>query len=204
MFINSNKIRYISFLLKLLILLVIPNYAIANNVTISWEANTESDLFGYKIYYGISSRSYSSVIDVGNVLEYTINNLSIGQTYYIAVTAYDAALNESNYSEEISIIVTDQGIVVNQYELLQNYPNPFNASTEIPFIIPSQDHVTITIFDLFGIIVKEYELDVDYSGQYKIFWDSTSQDGIPVASGVYFYRLKTTNFQIIKKMTLLR
>jgi len=75
------------------------------SVIVSWDANTEPDLKGYKVYYGTASRSYDHVIDVGNVTEYTINNLAAGVTYYFAVTAYDTAFNESDFSQEVSIYI---------------------------------------------------------------------------------------------------
>ncbi len=60
---------------------------------------------GYRIYYGTSTRQYISYIDVGNVTEVTIPNLSLPstQTYYISVTVYDDAGNESDYSNEALI-----------------------------------------------------------------------------------------------------
>ncbi len=83
--------------------------ALAGSATISWNANTESDLSGYKIYYGTSPRSgacptgnYPNVIDVGNVTTYTFNNLTDGSTYYFSVTAYDTSNNESTCSAEVN------------------------------------------------------------------------------------------------------
>ena len=63
--------------------------ASAATVTLAWDANTEPDLDGYKIYYGSSSRNYSLNVDVGNVVEYTITGLQEGATYYFAAKAYD-------------------------------------------------------------------------------------------------------------------
>lgn len=71
-------------------------------VKVSWDANTEPDLAGYKVYYGQKSRQYDHVVDVGNITEYEVGNLLPGQTYYFAVTAYDTAGNESAPSEEVS------------------------------------------------------------------------------------------------------
>jgi len=62
----------------------------------------ESDLAGYKIYYGTSSKSYSGSVNVGNVTSYTLTGLTQGQTYYIAVTAYNTSGSESSYSSEVS------------------------------------------------------------------------------------------------------
>ncbi|MEW6324490.1 MAG: fibronectin type III domain-containing protein, partial [Nitrospirota bacterium] len=71
-------------------------------MTVSWDANTESDLAGYKVHYGISSRVYTQSINAGNVTTRVVSGLSAGITYYFAVTAYDTSGNESGYSAEVS------------------------------------------------------------------------------------------------------
>ena len=81
----------------------IPALALAGSATLHWQANTEPDLAGYRIYYGTSSRSYGPYIPVDkNTTSYTINNLTEGQTYYFALTAVDTSGNESGYSQEVS------------------------------------------------------------------------------------------------------
>ena len=67
-------------------------------LTIAWDANTEPDLAGYKIYYGTGTRDYQHIEDVGNVTQVT---LDIPWSSYIAATAYDTDGNESGYSNEI-------------------------------------------------------------------------------------------------------
>ena len=62
---------------------------------------------GYKVYYGTGSGTYGSPINVGKVTTCTLNSLTPGQTYYIAVTAYDTSDNESGYSTEVRGIPTD-------------------------------------------------------------------------------------------------
>lgn len=80
--------------------------AIAADAVLSWNQNTETDLAGYKVYYGTASRSYGSPTDVGNKTTFTVTGLN-GQTYYFAVTAYDTAGNESGYSNEVSKTLSD-------------------------------------------------------------------------------------------------
>jgi hypothetical protein len=79
--------------------------ALAANVTLAWDPNTESDLGGYKIHYGTTSGNYSVHIDVHNVTTYTVTGLTDGQTYYLAATAYDTSGNESGYSNSVSYAV---------------------------------------------------------------------------------------------------
>ncbi len=79
----------------------------AAQVSLVWGSNSESDLAGYKIYYGNSSRNYDSNVDVGNQTSYTVTGLVEGETNYFAITAYDMAGNESSYSSEVVYNVPD-------------------------------------------------------------------------------------------------
>jgi fibronectin type 3 domain-containing protein len=75
----------------------------ADSVTLAWDANSESDIAGYKIYYGRSSRNYTNCIDVGKRTSYTVSGIQMGLTYYFATTAYDADGYESYYSNEVIV-----------------------------------------------------------------------------------------------------
>ena len=75
------------------------------NVTLTWTANGEPDLAGYKIYVGMVSGTYNypgSAFVTGKVTSYTVPNLPKGQTYVFAMSAYDSAGNESVLSAEVS------------------------------------------------------------------------------------------------------
>ncbi len=84
-----------------LILFIATTNVHSAQVTLVWSPNTELDLAGYKIYTGPSSENYDNVHDVGNETSYTIQNLTEGQTYFIALTAYNTLNNESGYSESV-------------------------------------------------------------------------------------------------------
>lgn len=71
-------------------------------IRLAWDSNTESDLAGYKLYYGAASGVYSYSTDVGKMTTYTLTGLTKGNTYFIAATAYDTSYNESDYSNEVS------------------------------------------------------------------------------------------------------
>jgi len=68
-----------------------------------WNANTETDLAGYKVYRGQSSGSYDEMVDVGNVTEYQIEGIDPG-TYNYVVSAYNIFGAESKFSNEIIYI----------------------------------------------------------------------------------------------------
>jgi predicted secreted protein len=78
---------------------------VSTKATLTWGPNTESDFSGYKVYVGTSSQVYGSSVDVGPVTTFEVINLSRGQTYYFAVTAYDTTKNESGHSNEVSKII---------------------------------------------------------------------------------------------------
>jgi hypothetical protein len=74
-------------------------------VSLLWDQNTEPDLAGYKVYYGLSSRNYDSSFDVGNQTTCTLTDLEPGTTYYIAATAYNTQGLESDFSNEVTFCV---------------------------------------------------------------------------------------------------
>lgn len=74
----------------------------ASRVTLAWDATTESNVAGFKVYAGTNSGVYTSFADAGAQTTLTISNLVAGVTYYFAATAYNTAGLESDFSEEIS------------------------------------------------------------------------------------------------------
>jgi hypothetical protein len=74
---------------------LVAKLSFAADVKFAWDANTEPDLAGYKLYYDQDGKPFDNEIDVGNVTTYTLTDLSIDTTYFFAVTAYDINGNES-------------------------------------------------------------------------------------------------------------
>lgn len=104
----------------------------ASSLTLAWDANSETDIAGYKVYLGNSSRDYSFVIDAGTNANQILLNLVPGATYYFAVTAYNAAETESDFSAEL------RHTVPNTAPLISNIISdtmPANGSLTIAFTI---------------------------------------------------------------------
>ncbi|MFO7799527.1 MAG: invasin domain 3-containing protein [Rhodohalobacter sp.] len=83
--------------------------------------------------------------------------------------------------------------------LNQNYPNPFNPSTSIEFALPVEDRVRIDVFDVLG---RKVQTLVDQ--RYQAGYHEINFDGNSLASGVYFYRLITSDKVLNKRMTLIK
>lgn len=81
----------------------------------------------------------------------------------------------------------------------QNYPNPFNPATKIKFGLPLEDRVRIDVYDILGRQVQTIT-----NRRYQAGFHEVEFDGRALASGVYFYRLTTSNKVLNKKMTLIK
>ena len=78
-----------------------------SSFTVLWGAVPNTNVLGYKIYYGTVSQQYTNVVVAGNVTNIPISGIVPGNTYYIAATSYNAAGWESAYSPEISYTVPE-------------------------------------------------------------------------------------------------
>jgi hypothetical protein len=85
------------------------------------------------------------------------------------------------------------------FSLEQNYPNPFNPSTTIRNALPSRSHITLTVFNPLGQIVRELVNGEMDAGYHEVQFDATG-----LASGIYFYRMRAGNFVETKRLLLLR
>ncbi len=93
--------------------------------------------------------------------------------------------------------------------LLQNYPNPFNPETWIPYQLADPAHVTLTIYDVRGVVVRKLDLGLKPAGVYvnrsrAAHWDGRNNVGEQVAAGVYFYTFTTGDFISTRKMFILK
>ena len=73
-----------------------------HGTTLAWNANTETNIAGYRLLYGTSSGNYTTTVDVGNTTTATPSNLTNGQAYYAVVTAYNTSGLQSLPSNEVS------------------------------------------------------------------------------------------------------
>ena len=91
--------------------------------------------------------------------------------------------------------------------LLHNYPNPFNPETWIPYQLAEPADVTLRIYDMRGVVVRELKLGHQSAGVYQsrsraAYWDGRNAVGEPVASGVYFYTLTAGDFTATRKLLI--
>jgi hypothetical protein len=90
------------------------------------------------------------------------------------------------------------------YALSQNFPNPFNAETRIRFAIPQAGHVSLTVYNVTGQLVRTLVNEEMPAGTHSVVWNGFDQDGGQLASGVYFCRMEAGGYVESIKMSFLR
>ncbi len=89
--------------------------------------------------------------------------------------------------------------IMQEFALYQNYPNPFNSSTIIKYETPKGDWVKLEVFDILGKKLKTLVDQYQHPGVYHVTFDAND-----IASGVYVYKLQTTQLIQIKKLTIIK
>jgi hypothetical protein len=98
----------------------------------------------------------------------------------------------------------ETGVIPQDYALEQNYPNPFNAGTVIRFQQPTDGNVKIDVYNILGRKVRTLVDEFRVAGNHQTDWNGRSDDGVEVATGVYFYRITAEGFTSTRKMVLLK
>jgi hypothetical protein len=91
--------------------------------------------------------------------------------------------------------------------LARNYPNPFNPTTRITYVIPEgagASLVNLSVFDARGRLVTKLVDEPQAPGSYTVTWRGLDEHGVPVSSGVYFYRLRWGSESISRRMVMLK
>src|SRR4051812_4748845 len=112
--VRRRAARLLAVFVALLVLNSISSKAepISRTVTLTWDASPSADVVGYRVHYGTHSGAYSNLLDVGSTTATDIANLIDGTTYFFAITAYNAANEESVPSDEF-VHTVDPGVLLN-------------------------------------------------------------------------------------------
>ncbi|MBP9192631.1 MAG: T9SS type A sorting domain-containing protein [Ignavibacteria bacterium] len=102
------------------------------------------------------------------------------------------------YSQTVGITSISNQIPVSS-DLSQNYPNPFNPTTNLEFGISDWGFVSLKVYDILGNEIAVLVNENKPAGRYSVVWNAENYP-----SGVYFYKLTSSIFSEVKKMTLLK
>ncbi len=132
----------------------------------------------------------------------------------VQLPEYDLTGYARIYGDQIDIgchewnpVYIDEDILVHSQQetyLYNAYPNPFNPETTISFDLPVRGKTELSIFNIRGQKITTLINEEMSMGHHSIIWDSKDNNGKSAPSGVYFYRLKTNDKALTKKIMLLK
>ncbi len=191
------------------------SYPNSDHVSIAYDRDPTDSTWYIKIYkwadynmflFGDSTRVIRYFYDTGLDDSYFITISPkygfIGiQASAVQATYYQSLLGctISGITYGILTAINEEKRLPNKFQLLQNYPNPFNPSTTIIYSIIRENFVTLNIYDILGQKVSTLVNQQQRAGTYKVTFDGSN-----LSSGIYFYQLHSGNFQVVKKMLLMK
>ena len=108
--------------------------------------------------------------------------------------------NETGFlNGQVTLSSNDIASIPKYFQVKQNYPNPFNPTTSIAFSLPQADNVRLIVYNVLGQEIAVLADRQFSAGNHTIEWDASN-----VSSGMYLYRLETSNLTSTKKMLLLK
>jgi len=163
---------------------------------------------------GSGYRLTSSVVGVGGCPGEAAgkrSNGTVGQPSPVGVGAAGGKVLYSGFWECLPLLggVEDGGaledfIDVPETRLFQNTPNPFNPLTTVEYSVREEGSVGLAIFSVEGEHVRTLVREYHGPGLFSVVWDGTDEQGQPVSSGVYFYRMTAKDYSEVRKMLILK
>ena len=171
-------------------------------VVLNWQENSLSA----PVYMRAMPRLYNLLYQNYHYIK-RIDPYGNGNKIYWWVTALNTSGEQSSTEIDSFVIGTlsiDDSILPERISLKGNFPNPFNPSTQIYFHALERSQIDLKIFSLNGDLIKSYPAKYFDSGTNFIEWNGLNDKYNSVPSGVYVYKIKSTNQIMFGKMTLLK
>ncbi len=191
--------------------------SIGLDLQVSWSTAQETNVLGYRIYRNTTNdfttalplfNDLISATNTDSMAYYTYNDLTVqnSHTYYYWLSAVDFANTNLLFGPldvEFAIIGYDDNYLAESLTNLKNaYPNPFNPETKIELSIKDNETGELTILNIKGQVIRR--ITNLTAGNHTYTWNGTDETGKDVASGIYYYSLKTQTTDILKKMVLIK
>ena len=182
-----------------------------NSITLSWNPSLDDNFQYYSVQMSTDLLFNSEIVEYFTPDNYyTFNQLEYNIPYYFRVATMVGQGEWSYFSDVVTATIEfvsndeQNSEVPLTFSLNQNYPNPFNPSTNISYVIPERNNVSLSIYDVNGIFVKNLVNQISEPGSYTVSWDGTNFYGTKVSAGMYFYKIQTGSFVSTQKMIFLK
>lgn len=158
-------------------------------VVVSWAANPEHDLAGYRVYRRSESDTTVALVDDAPSYRTTFRDANVdqGMVYEYAVSAYDGSGNVSERCEWTRVVAG-----VGAGGRLWAWPNPLVDRTNVRLALPAspadrgEASYSLRIYDASGRLVRTLASGRTSDVTVTVVWDGRDERNYPVSSGVYF------------------
>jgi hypothetical protein len=162
----------------------------------------ENNLLTKIDHYSVAGQEYSLVYYLEMINDENGNKCR--ENTYSYASDSDIPYCSSYITTSYLAFVPNNNVEINPDTNLRNYPNPFNPVTTISFNLQALNNPSLTVYNLKGQLVKSFKSHNYHLGENKVIWDGKDNNGKNVASGLYFYHLKTDSFTKTNKMILMK
>ena len=163
---------------------------------------------------GTSTAQFVPLADIAAYIDSLNQAAGTGVVLTLNWTVFASdGVNETEASDGPRTVTFDAGWVLSVDEemgipdvfaLHQNYPNPFNPVTTIRFDVPQENHIRMDIYNILGQRVRTLVNSDMQAGYHTIRWNGTNDMGKPLSSGMYIYRIHSSEFTSVKKLVLMK
>jgi len=164
---------------------------------------SDSDLDGDDLKLTIPVKTLLDQIVAAGIITLPIN----ADLYWYVIASDGVSDNASEaftLSLNIETGIDKQAEIPEEFEISQNFPNPFNPTTSISYGLPKECNVKVEIFNVLGQNIRTLVNEKQNAGVYTFTWNAKDMSGRRVKSGVYLYKITTSEFSKTMKMMLLK
>ncbi len=152
---------------------------------------------GFSEGQGSLTKISFSTVNPPEVSHASLANVMITNSHADSLGVAIANLDWSNKP-----ILTASNNESKSFLLCQNFPNPFNPTTRIAYRLNKAAQVRLSVYDITGREVNRLIDQYQYVGEYNVEWNSNTNSGQKLTSGMYFARLSVDNESVSRKMVM--
>lgn len=174
-------------------------------IVVNWHTTFEEENVGFNLLRSLRKEGPYKKINTGLIERNRSGNYSFIDSTAEAGVKYFYKLQDMNkqgFTSDHGPISVEVSVPAS-FDLSQNYPNPFNPETSIRFQLPRAAQTQIVIYNIAGQEVRRLIDNQIKAGYHIVRWDGRDSNGLPVGSGIYYYRMVAGDYTSVRKMVLI-
>ena len=172
------------------------------SVVLNWISASETENDHYAIYRNnelLATVRGNGTTSEPHHYEFIDRTVSTGNYIYMLADISFAGEETKHTDMKRTLEINEANFLPNEFSLADAYPNPFNPITTLNYSIKEDSDVSLTIYDMTGKVVRQWDVPQQSAGWYSVVWNGKNMSGQDMSSGVYFYRLTASDFTSTKK-----